>query len=60
MLKIGASKSINNADELIMAFEEFGRGTSLAEQNNIYIEENKGATEKILHYLKSINSDIGA
>ncbi len=60
LLKIGASKSINNADELIMAFEEFGRGTSLAEQNNIYIEKNKGATEKILHYLKSINSDIGA
>jgi len=60
LLKSRAAKSIKNAEELSTAFENFAPGASGGERNKIYFEKNKGATEKIMNYIKSINSDIAA
>jgi len=58
----GGGRAVSNLDELKSAFDFFLQAENIlhGESNRNFVEQKRGATEKILYYLESINSGSAA
>ena len=61
LLQHGAAKSVKSNSELKQAFEIFaGKESSFGIVNKNYVQEKKGATQRIMNYLRDINAGNAA